>query len=229
MPLQPQIRILIAGEHSIFREGLCKLLETDEGFSVIGETLCDNDMLEVVSDARPDVLLLDISIPFLPSLEILRRLSKFMPSLHTIVLTGPISKSQMLQALLSGARGIVSKQAASRLLFKSIRTVMAGEFWISRSIVADLLQILRANPRFTADSESSALTRRELDIIAAVVEGQVNRDIAQTFQISEYTVKHHLTRIFEKLGVSNRVELAMYAVNHDLVTWSRASSPMKAQ
>jgi DNA-binding NarL/FixJ family response regulator len=106
---------------------------------------------------------------------------------------------------------------------------MAGEFWISRSIVADLLQVLRANQHFAGDSESSALTRRELDIIAAVVEGQVNRDIAQTFQISEYTVKHHLTRIFEKLGVSNRVELAMYAVNHDLVTWSRASSPMKAQ
>jgi DNA-binding NarL/FixJ family response regulator len=157
-------------------------------------------------------------MPQLTGLEVLRRLSKQNVPMRTILLTASVEKSEIIEALVLGAHGIVPKQSASRMLFKSIRTVMAGEFWVSRDMVSDLVETLRGpSGSGVAGSKTMGLTRRELEVIAAVVEGQVNKDIAQTFNISEYTVKHHLTRIFDKLGVSNRVELAMFAVNHELV------------
>jgi two-component system nitrate/nitrite response regulator NarL len=216
--LQQEIRILIADDHSIFRDGVRKLLEAEGGFNVVGEATNGIEALDLVNQLRPDVLLLDISMPRLTGLEVLRRLSKETAPLRTILLTASVEKSEIIEALLLGAHGVVPKQSASRMLFKSIRTVMAGEFWVSRDMVSDLVETLRGPSNSGhAGAKTMGLTRRELEVIAAVVEGQVNKDIAQTFHISEYTVKHHLTRIFDKLGVSNRVELAMFAVNHELV------------
>jgi two-component system nitrate/nitrite response regulator NarL len=215
--LQQEIRILIADDHSIFRDGVRKLLEAEGGFTIVGEATNGTEALDLVNDLRPDVLLLDISMPELTGLEVLRRLPKQTAPLRTILLTASVEKSEIIEALLLGAHGIVPKQSASRMLFKSIRTVMAGEFWVSRDLVSDLVETLRGPSSSGVGAKTMGLTRRELEVIAAVVEGQVNKDIAQTFHISEYTVKHHLTRIFDKLGVSNRVELAMFAVNHELV------------
>ena len=218
MSLQQEIRILIADDHSIFRDGVRKLLEAEGGFTVVGEATNGSEALDLVNQLQPDVLLLDISMPRLTGLEVLRRLSKQTAPLRTILLTASVEKSEIIEALLLGAHGVVPKQSASRMLFKSIRTVMAGEFWVSRDMVSDLVETLRGPASSgLAGAKTMGLTRRELEVIAAVVEGQVNKDIAQTFHISEYTVKHHLTRIFDKLGVSNRVELAMFADNHELV------------
>ena len=217
MSLQQEIRILIADDHSIFRDGVRKLLEAEGGFTIVGEATNGTEALDLVIGLRPDVLLLDISMPELSGLEVLRRLPKQTAPLRTILLTASVEKSEIIEALLLGAHGIVPKQSASRMLFKSIRTVMAGEFWVSRDLVSDLVETLRGPSSSGVGAKTMGLTRRELEVIAAVVEGQVNKDIAQTFHISEYTVKHHLTRIFDKLGVSNRVELAMFAVNHELV------------
>jgi two-component system, NarL family, nitrate/nitrite response regulator NarL len=218
MQLQQEIRILIADDHSIFRDGLRKLIEAEGGFNVVGEATTGDEALELTKDLQPDVLLLDISMPRLTGLEVLRRLSKVSSPLRTILLTASIEKSEIVEALQFGARGVVPKQSASRMLFKSIRTVMSGDFWIGRDMVSDLVETLRGPATSgAAVSKTMGLTRREFDVIAAVVEGQSNKDIAQTFHISGYTVKHHLTRIFDKLKVSNRVELAMFAINHDLV------------
>ena len=211
-------RILIADDHSIFRDGLRKLLETEPGFRIVGEAINGEETLHLARDLRPDVLLLDLLMPNFSGLEVLRRLSKTTAALHTILLTAAIDKSEIVEGLLLGAHGVVPKQSSSQVLFKSIRTVMAGELWVSRDMVSDLVETLRG-PAGTSIgmSKTFGLTRRELEITAAVADGNVNKDIAQDFHISEYTVKHHLTRIFDKLGITNRVELATFALNHDLV------------
>jgi DNA-binding NarL/FixJ family response regulator len=211
---QPEIGILIADDHSIFRDGLRRLLEAEPGFCVVGEATNGEETLELTRDLEPDVLLLDVSMPRLSGLEVLRRLPKE-SSTRALLLTAHIEKPEVVEALILGAQGVVPKQSASEMLFKSIRAIINGEFWISRDMVSELVGTLRGP--LGNGPKSLGLTRRELEVIEAVVGGRVNKDIAQTFNISEYTVKHHLTRIFDKLGVTNRVELAMFAVNHDLV------------
>ena len=202
----------------MFREAVSKLLEAEEEFRVVGEARTADEALELVTALGPDVLLLDNSMSPESGIGVLRNLATLSVGTQTILLATSIDKSEVLQALLLGARGVIPKQSTSGMLFKSIRAVMAGEFWVSRDTISVLVETLRSHSEDdTFESKGMGLTRRELDIIAAVVKGQVNKDIAQTFQISEYTVKHHLTRIFDKLGVSNRVKLAIYAVQNGLL------------
>ena len=211
------IRIFVVDDHRIFRDGLCKLLAAEADFRVEGET-GDGDMaVQLVQELHPDILLLDLAMrPH--GLEILRKLVD-QPgfSTRTIILTAAIENRQVVEALRMGARAVVLKESATTVLFKCIRTVMAGQYWIGNEAVADLVKLVREITAPKRECPRNGLTPRELQVISTIVAGYSNREIAQKFSISEDTVKHHLTNIFDKLGTSSRLELATYAISHHLV------------
>ena len=196
-----------------------RLLESEGEFKVIGEA-CDG--IEAVAMARqliPEVMLLDLAMPRRQGLDTLRELSSDARSVRVILLTAAAEKEQIVEALQLGARGVVLKDSATQILLKSIRAVMNGEYWVGRESVSNLVQYLRTlvTPASAFPQRNKyRLTPRELEIIAAVVAGFANKEVAQYFKISEDTVKHHLSNIFDKVGVSSRLELALFAVNQSL-------------
>jgi two-component system, NarL family, nitrate/nitrite response regulator NarL len=215
------IRIVIADDHPIFRDGLRRLLEAEPDLKVIGEACDGAEAVKLARQLKPEILLLDLAMPRHPGLEALRDLSTTSASspVRVILLTAAAEKSQIVEALQLGARGVVLKDSATQLLLKSIHTVMTGEYWVGREAVSNLVQYLRMQMQSSqedARQRKYGLTPRELEIVSTVVAGYSNKEIAEYFKISEDTVKHHLSNIFDKLGVSTRLELALFAVNQGL-------------
>jgi len=214
------VRILIADDHTLFREGLRALLEEQPGFRVVGEASDGRAVLSLVGELKPDILLLDLQMPKLHGMEVLRRIGALGAGLRTILLAAVMEAEQIREALSLGARGVVLKESAITLLFKCISTVMAGQYWIGCEPVSDLSHLsaenLHSGPS-KAQSKNFGLTEREIEVLNVVVAGKTNREIAEQFSISEQTVKHHITHVFDKVGVYNRLELALFAIHHGLV------------
>jgi DNA-binding NarL/FixJ family response regulator len=212
-----QTRIVIADDHPLFRDGLRNLLETDDKFNVIGEAGDAISAVNAVRNLLPDILLLDLAMPRASGLETLRLLAGDTIPTRTIVLTAAIGRIETVQAVQLGARGVVLKADASRLLFEAIISVAGGNFWLGSQQLPDQEKALQ---KALADGGESTgdfdLSPREREIVAALAEGLSNKDIAERFKLSEVTVKHHLNSIFDKCGVSNRLELALFALRHGL-------------
>jgi two-component system, NarL family, nitrate/nitrite response regulator NarL len=219
------IRIIIADDHSMFRKGLKSLLNAEPGFMVVGEAENGDEAVHMSRSLRPDILLLDLAMPGASGLDALGELATASSSVKTIVLTAAIEKPEIVKALQLGAAGVVLKSSDPELLFKSVRGVMAGQHWIGREAVSDLVQALRSYSEAPPPLRSRfGLTARELEITSAVVSGFSNKEIAQKFVLSQDTVKHHLTNIFDKVGASNRLELALFAVHHRLLVEQNSAS-----
>lgn len=213
-----RISILIADDHPVFREGLRKLIELQPDMAVVGEAADGEQTIKSVLQDHPDLVLLDLAMPK-GGLGLVNELSRMRVSTKMIILTAQIGPSEFVEALRCGAFGVVVKDTATDMLFKAIRSVAAGEYWVRRISVPQLIEALR-NTKETAPGSSQknfGLTPRETQIIAAILAGCTNQAIAEKFDISEQTVKNHLTAIFNKTGVSNRLELALFAAKHHLV------------
>jgi len=208
-----RVRIAIADDHQIFRDGLRRLLESEPGFEVVSEGADGIDAIRMAHDAHPDVLLLDVAMPRMGGVEALSSLSGAVP--HVILLTAAIQPSDLLKAIQHGARGVVMKESATRLLIDGIHRVMDGKYIMGGDVADDLAHAVK---HVTAERPRPyKLTARELEIVAAIAEGQSNRQIAERLSISLQTVKHHLTSVFDKTGASNRLELALLAIRQGVV------------
>jgi len=213
------LRVVIADDHVMVRDGLRRLLQ-DAGLNVVGQACDGMEAVALTRQLEPDILLLDLSMPKHPGLEALRELKKDGASrVRVLLLTAAAENSEIVEALQLGACGLVLKASATEVLLTAIQTVMAGGCWVGLKRVPNLLQYLQSQMQ-TAKHEASlktySLTLRELEIVSGVVAAMSNKEIAGYFKIAEDTVKHHMTNIFDKLGVSTRLELALFAVNHHL-------------
>jgi DNA-binding NarL/FixJ family response regulator len=229
-PSKPKIRIVVADDHPIFRDGLCRLLALEEDFEVVAQAQDGRQVLDVLQQHEPDILLLDLKMPGLDGLATLQRLQIAKNKTRVIVLTASDDKNEFVQAMKLGTSGIVLKQTATELLIKSIRKVHAGEIWLDSHTTAAVIRQFVANDEVqpsmhalpsapaTRERERSPLSQREREIVALVAQGFKNKEMAEKMFISEQTVKNHLHNIFDKLGVSDRLELALYAIHNNLHT-----------
>jgi two-component system nitrate/nitrite response regulator NarL len=213
----PPIRILIADDHPVIRIGVRNMLQAEGGLDVVGECSDGDEAITQTLELLPDILLLDVYMPRLPGIEAMRAIMN--GSVKIILLTSTISTQQIIEALQIGARGIVIKDAVADHITAAIRAVAGGDYWIGGKRVVNLVGALHDLMQQAAvpDRKTFGLTPREMEVVGCIVEGCSNRDIAKQFGLSEETVKRHLSNIFDKTGVSTRLELAMFAIAHHLV------------
>jgi len=218
------VRIVIADDHPIVRDGLKKLLLLEDDFEIVGEAGDGREVLEKVQALDPDVLLLDLRMPNLDGLSALQALQQTNKRTRVIVLTASEDKNEFVQAMKLGCSGIVLKQTAPDLIVKSIRKVNSGEIWLDSNTTAAVMRQFSTGQEGSTGGgqasgksrERSPLSTREREIVALVAQGYKNKEMAEKMFISEQTVKNHLHNIFDKLGVSDRLELALYAIHKGL-------------
>jgi DNA-binding NarL/FixJ family response regulator len=213
------IRIVLADDHPVVRIGVRNMLQEADGFEVVGDASDGDEAITQTLELTPDILLLDVQMPRLPGLEAMRAIMSGSSTAKILLLTSTITTQQIIEALHIGARGIVLKDALASHLHAAIRTVYGGDYWIGGKRVVNLVSalhdlMLQAAP---PPHKTYGLTPREFDVVGCIVEGCSNRDIAKQFTLSEETVKRHLSNIFDKTGVSTRLELALFAIAHHLV------------
>lgn len=209
------VKIMIADDHSMIREGLKNLLELDGDIQVIAEAVDGEDCLEKLQLVKPDVLLLDINMPKKNGLEVLKSLKSRRSKLKVLVLTVHNETEYLMKAVDIGVNGYVLKDSESVELKKAIFTVADGETYIQPSLIPALnAKMIETNK----DAEKiKSLTKRELDVLKLLAVGMFNKEVGKRLEISERTVKNHVSNIFKKLGVTDRTQAAVFAIRNNLV------------
>lgn len=208
------IRILIADDHTMFRQGLKEILERKGGFQVVGEARDGSEALRLIQQEQPDIALLDITMPGIDGIAVARRIVALGLSTRVVMLTMHRDDRLLMESLRAGANAYLLKDAEASELIETLRAVHRGEARIPPTAAAQVLDELRRAP---AVAPADQLTERERDILTLVARGDDNRAIAQQLHLSEKTVANRLSEIFAKLGVSNRTQAALAAVQRGLV------------
>lgn len=212
------VRVLIADAVPLFRIGVHAVLREQLGFELVGEATEADEALALVAEKRPDLVLLDAALPPSGCLAVLGRLAVAAAPPLTLVLSRVDGPEPLEEALEAGARGVLRRSVSADMLVKAIRSVAAGEYWLERGQASEIVSRVRARAVGLAPAlpRDDGLTRRERAIVECVAAGQSNREVATRLGIAEDTVKHHLSDVFDKLGVANRTELAAWATRRGL-------------
>lgn len=211
------LRILIVDDHLLVRTGLRMLIDNEPQMEVVGNAATRVEALRVAKTSNPNVILLDVDLGDEDGLDFLPELQQAVPESRVLVLTGLRDVEAHRRAARLGAAGLVLKEHAADVLFRALKKVHAGELWFDRSMLASLVRESTDEPKLDAAAvKIASLTPREREIVNLVAEGLKNRDIAGRLFISESTVTHHLTSIYSKLGLSDRLELVIFAFANKL-------------
>jgi DNA-binding NarL/FixJ family response regulator len=206
-------RLVLADDHPIFLEGLRRLLEMEDDFEVVGEATTGNSALRVVGEAKPDVAILDVSLPELNGIALSRRLAAEHPGVRVLMLTLHEDRSYLNQALQSGAQGYVLKRSASGMLVHAIRAIMVGGTYVDPAIVGRIFdsQPIRTK-KSSADTARPDLTVREIDVLKLIATGLTNKEIARRLDIGVKTIDTYRSRAVDKLGLRTRSDIVRYAM-----------------
>ena len=213
------IRILIADDHAIIRRGLRTLLEREPGLEVIAEACDGREAVSIARQERPDVVVLDITMPNLNGIEAGRQIAQLLPDTQIVILTVQADEAYLLSALKAGARGYVLKSSAESEVVDAVRAVSQGKAFfspkVSRILADDYTRFLQ---REHANDAYELLTNREREILQLLAEGSSNKDIATTFDLSLTTVICHRQHIFQKLNLHSLADLILYAVRKGIIS-----------
>ena len=214
-----KIRILLADDHNVMRKGLRLLLESQPGFSVVGEASDGHQAVEQAEATKPDVVVLDIGMPRLSGTEAAQRIGELLPGTSVIILSMHSDEGYVMRALKAGAKGYLLKDAAEGDLVEAIRAVGNGKTFfsseISKMLVEDYVREIRTRG---AEDSYELLTSREREILHLLAEGKSNKDIASALNLSPYTVETHRRNLQEKLNLHSFAELILYAVRKGLIS-----------
>jgi len=207
------MRVVLADDHPLFREGLLSLLQA-RGIQVVGQASDGAEAVALTRDLRPDVVLMDLAMPGVGGLEATRLIKAEMPDIRVVILTVSEADADLFEAIRSGAHGYLVKSTSSTEFFDLLEALERGEAPLSRGLAAKIIRYLAQGGR--PATGVAALTPREEEILRLVAEGKTNREIAADLFISDATVKFHMTNILDKLHLENRAQVVAYAHRHGL-------------
>jgi DNA-binding NarL/FixJ family response regulator len=214
-PTTQVARVLIADDQTLFRAGLVRLLEEDPRVEVVGEVSDGSQVLQAVEALKPDVILMDLKMPIVDGVEATRRVIAQCPDVKVLVLTTFDADSYVLQALRAGASGYVLKDSQPSAVVSSILAVLSGERVLATAVASRVLEMITGTA--TPKEYYDGLTTREVEVLKCLATGKPNKQIARQLQISEKTVRNHVSHMYEKLGIYDRSQAVLYAVRKGLI------------
>lgn len=210
------IKVLIADDHAIVRAGLRMLIASEGDLQMLGEATGGVEAIEKVNQLKPDVLVLDISMPDLDGIDVIRKLKEEGSNCAILVLTVHEDEALLREAIRLGAAGYIIKHAAESELIAAIRSVFLGDLYVHPKMIRSLVQPKQKLPQGDR-TRADILTSREVEVLKLIIQGYTNKQVADELSISIRTVEGHRANLIEKLGIRSRVDLLRYARDHDLI------------